>query len=149
MMHPRYGLEREYAVRVRGRLAEPQLAQLRAGVELEDGLARCETLEDRGGEGANHWYHVIIREGRNRLLRRMFEALGLTVSRLMRVRFGSIGLPPRLKRGQVIELPRREVQQLLASLGLSAGQPEKRFNRQDAKRRQNSGPRHNRARTGR
>jgi 23S rRNA pseudouridine2605 synthase len=123
MMHPRYGLEREYAVRVRGRLTEPQLTKLRAGVELEDGLARCETLEDRGGEGVNHWYHVIIREGRNRVLRRMFEALGLTVSRLMRVRFGSIGLPPRLKRGQVVELPRREVQQLLASLDLASHSP--------------------------
>src|SRR3990170_1013097 len=62
MMHPRYGLEREYAVRVLGRLGEPQIAQLRAGVRLEDGVARCETLEDRGGEGANHWYHVVIRE---------------------------------------------------------------------------------------
>jgi 23S rRNA pseudouridine2605 synthase len=126
MMHPRYGLEREYAVRVRGRLSEPQVAKLRAGVELEDGLARCETLEDRGGEGANHWYHVIIREGRNRVLRRMFEALGLTVSRLMRVRFGSIRLPPQLKRGQVIELPPREVRRLLTSLDLSVPRPEPR-----------------------
>jgi 23S rRNA pseudouridine2605 synthase len=121
MMHPRYGLEREYAVRVRGRLTEGQVAQLRAGVELEDGVARCEALEGRGGEGANHWYHVVIREGRNRVLRRMFEALGLTVSRLMRVRFGAIGLPPRLKRGQVVELPRREVRQLLSSLGMHYG----------------------------
>lgn len=118
MMHPRYGLDREYAVRVRGRLTEPQLAQLCAGVELEDGPARCESIEDRGGEGANHWYHLVIREGRNRVLRRMFEALGLTVSRLIRVRFGPIGLPPRLKRGQVIELAQREVRQLLASLGI-------------------------------
>jgi 23S rRNA pseudouridine2605 synthase len=118
MMHPRYGLEREYAVRVRGKLAEPQFAQLRAGVRLEDGLARCEALEDRGGEGANHWYHVVIREGRNRVLRRMFAALGMTVSRLMRVRFGAVRLPPRLKRGQFAELPPHEVRQLLASLGL-------------------------------
>ncbi len=118
MMHPRYGLEREYAVRLRGRLGEPQIAQLRDGVRLEDGIARCESLEDRGGEGANHWYHVVIREGRNRVLRRMFEALGLTVSRLLRVRFGSVHLPPQLKRGQFVELPPREVRQLLASLGL-------------------------------
>jgi 23S rRNA pseudouridine2605 synthase len=119
-MHPRYGLEREYAVRLRGKLADPQIEQLRAGVRLEDGIARCESLEDRGGEGANHWYHVVIREGRNRVLRRMFEALGLAVSRLMRVRFGPVQLPPQLKRGRFIELPPREVRQLLASLGLQA-----------------------------
>jgi 23S rRNA pseudouridine2605 synthase len=117
MMHPRYGLEREYAVRVLGKLSEPQIAQLRAGVKLDDGVARCDTLEDRGGEGANHWYHIVIREGRNRVVRRMFEAAGLTVSRLMRVRFGAIRLPPRLRRGQFIELAAREVRQLLASLG--------------------------------
>jgi len=122
MMHPRYALEREYAVRVLGRLGEPQMAQLRAGVRLEDGVARCERLEDRGGEGANRWYHVVIREGRNRVLRRMFQALGLAVSRLMRVRFGAIRLPPRLRRGQFIELAPREVRQLLASLGLNDGQ---------------------------
>jgi len=120
MMHPRYGLEREYAVRLRGKLGESQIGQLRAGVQLEDGVARCESLEDRGGEGVNHWYHVVIREGRNRVLRRVFEALGLTVSRLMRVRFGSVRLPPQLKRGQFVELPPREVRQLLAALGLQS-----------------------------
>jgi 23S rRNA pseudouridine2605 synthase len=118
MMHPRYGLEREYAVRLRGKLAEAQIEQLRTGVPLEDGVARLESLEDRGGEGANHWYHVVVREGRNRVLRRIFEALGLVVSRLMRVRFGSIRLPPQLKRGQFVELPPREVRQLLIALGL-------------------------------
>jgi len=117
MMHPRYGLEREYAVRVRGRLTEEQLARLRSGVPLDDGMARCDAVEDGGGEGANRWYRVVIREGRNRILRRLFDALGLTVSRLMRVRFGSVTLPPRLKRGQYVELPPREVQHLLASLG--------------------------------
>ena len=117
MMHPRYGLEREYAVRVRGRLTEEQLARLRSGIPLDDGMARCDAVEDGGGEGANRWYRVVIREGRNRILRRLFDALGLTVSRLMRVRFGSVTLPPRLKRGQYVELPPREVQHLLASLG--------------------------------
>jgi 23S rRNA pseudouridine2605 synthase len=120
MMHPRYGLEREYAVRLRGKLAETQIAQLRDGVQLEDGVARLESLEDRGGEGANHWYHVVVREGRNRVLRRIFEALGLAVSRLMRVRFGSVRLPPQLKRGQFVELPPREVRQLLTALGLQS-----------------------------
>jgi 23S rRNA pseudouridine2605 synthase len=117
MMHPRYELEREYAVRVRGRLTEEQLARLRFGIPLDDGMARCDAVEDGGGEGTNRWYRVVIREGRNRVVRRLFEALGLTVSRLMRVRFGSVALPPRLKRGQYVELPPREVQHLLASLG--------------------------------
>jgi len=120
MMHPRYGLEREYAVRVRGSLTEAQLARLRSGVELEDGAARCDSVEDAGGEGTNHWYRIVIREGRNRVVRRMFEALGLSVSRLMRVRFGPVMLPPRLKRGQFVELRPREVRELLASLELSA-----------------------------
>jgi 23S rRNA pseudouridine2605 synthase len=116
MMHPRYGLEREYAVRVRGRLTSEQVARLRAGIELGDGKARCEAVEDGGGEGANHWYRIVIREGRNRVVRRLFEALGLPVSRLMRVRFGPVRLPPRLKRGQYVELPLREVHELLAAL---------------------------------
>lgn len=116
MMHPRYGLEREYAVRVRGRLTVEQGARLRAGIELGDGIARCEAVEDGGGEGANHWYRIVIREGRNRVVRRLFEALGLPVSRLMRVRFGPVRLPSRLKRGQYVELPQREVHELLAAL---------------------------------
>ena len=123
MMHPRYGLEREYAVRVLGRLTDAQMGRLRTGVQLEDGIARCEALEDRGGEGANRWYHVVIREGRNRVLRRMFGALGLTVSRLMRVRFGSVRLPPRLKRGQFLELAPHDVRQLLDSLDLTSSNP--------------------------
>ena len=124
MMHPRYGLEREYAVRVRGRLTEEQLARLCSGIPLDDGMARCDAVEDGGGEGTNRWYRVVIREGRNRVVRRLFEALGLTVSRLMRVRFGSVTLPPRLKRGQYVELPPREVQHLLASLDLSSQNPD-------------------------
>jgi len=117
MMHPRYQLEREYAVRVRGRLTAEQADRLRTGVCLRDGLARCESVEDRGGEGANHWYHIVIREGRNREVRRLFEALGLSVSRLMRVRFGSVGLPRQLRRGRFVELTARETKALLASLG--------------------------------
>ena len=128
MMHPRYGLEREYAVRVRGRLTEDQLARLRSGIPLDDGMARCDAVEDGGGEGTNRWYRVVIREGRNRVVRRLFEALGLTVSRLMRVRFGSVTLPPRLKRGQYVELAPREVQHLLASLGLGSRRSEVRRN---------------------
>lgn len=118
MMHPRYQLEREYAVRVLGRLSPEQRERMLSGLRLNDGMARCEAVHDRGGEGANHWYHIVIREGRNREVRRLFEALHLRVSRLMRVRFGSVSLPRRLKRGQYVELARPEVRQLLASLGL-------------------------------
>lgn len=126
MTHPRYELEREYAVRVLGRLSPEQQARLLSGIELKDGVARCISVHDRGGEGANHWYHVVVREGRNREVRRLFEALGLRISRLMRVRFGSLTLPRNLKRGAYFELPSREVRALMAAQGLqavSAGAP--------------------------
>ena len=113
MMHPRFAVEREYAVRIIGELNANQLARLTDGIELSDGRAKCESVQDEGGEGTNHWYRIVLREGRNRVVRRMFEALGLTVSRLMRVRFGVVSLPPRLKRGQVSPLPAAEVKRLL------------------------------------
>jgi 23S rRNA pseudouridine2605 synthase len=112
MMHPRFAVEREYAVRVFGKLSDEQGRMLLEGVALEDGPARCESLIDEGGEGSNHWYRLIMTEGRNRVVRRMFEAVGFTVSRLMRVRFGVIQLPPRLKRGQIEELPPDQVRRL-------------------------------------
>lgn len=112
MMHPRFALEREYAVRIFGALSSEQMEQLRKGVELPDGMARFDTLEYEGGEGANHWYRVVVTEGRNRLVRRLFEAIGFTVSRLMRVRFGELRLPPRLKRGQFAEMEPAEVRRL-------------------------------------
>ena len=112
LMHPRYGLEREYAVRLIGELTAEQREKLLAGVELEDGPARFNSVFDKGGEGTNHWYHVTIGEGRNREVRRMFETIGLTVSRLMRVRYGPILLPPRLKRGMTMDLPEQEVKAL-------------------------------------
>jgi 23S rRNA pseudouridine2605 synthase len=120
MMHPRYEIEREYAVRVLGRLNPEQQAKLLSGIQLEDGMARCESVRGQGGEGANHWYHVVIREGRNREVRRLFDALGLKVSRLMRVRFGSLTLPRNLRRGQFVEMPPRDIRQLLGELGLEA-----------------------------
>ncbi|MDD3354476.1 MAG: pseudouridine synthase [Zoogloea sp.] len=109
LMHPRYELDREYAVRILGELDEAQREALLQGIELEDGLAKFNTLLDAGGEGANHWYRVTLSEGRNREVRRMFEALGLTVSRLMRVRYGPIQLPSRLKRGMWEDLAVEEV----------------------------------------
>ncbi|WP_295625304.1 23S rRNA pseudouridine(2605) synthase RluB [uncultured Nitrosomonas sp.] len=113
MMHPRFEMEREYAVRILGELTEEQMKQLTTGVMLEDGEAAFTYLADQGGEGANHWYRVILKEGKNREVRRMFEAIGLTVSRLMRVRFGPINLPPRIKRGQWLELDEKEARRLL------------------------------------
>lgn len=114
LMHPRFEMEREYAVRILGELTEEQMKQLTTGVPLDDGQAAFTYLADEGGEGANHWYRVILKEGKNREVRRMFEAIGITVSRLMRVRFGPINLPPRLKRGQWLELDEKETRRLLA-----------------------------------
>ena len=121
MMHPRYEVEREYAVRVMGRLAEDQIKALTEGVQLEDGLAKCESVEDGGGdeEGSNHWYRVVLKEGRNREVRRLFEALGLMVSRLIRTRFGPVPMPARVKRGDVCELEPGEVQAVLQSAGMN------------------------------
>jgi 23S rRNA pseudouridine2605 synthase len=118
-MHPRYEVEREYAVRLMGQLTEDQLLHLTQGIELEDGIAQFDIIQDKGGEGANHWYQVMLREGRNREVRRLFEAIGLMVSRLMRVRFGPVSLPARLKRGQMLELPPKEVSGLLEWAGLA------------------------------
>lgn len=120
LMHPRFEVEREYAVRVQGTMSDEQINQvLKAGVELEDGLVTFDKLEDQGGEGFNHWYKVMLKEGRNRIVRRTFDALGLPVSRLMRVRFGIINLPPRLKRGMTAELGEGEVAQVLEWVGIT------------------------------
>jgi 23S rRNA pseudouridine2605 synthase len=123
MMHPRFEVEREYAVRILGELKPDQMARLRTGLELEDGMARFDSVEDEGGEGSNHWYRIILREGRKRVVRRMFEKLGFTVSRLMRVRFGTVALPPRLKRGQLAEMPGPEVKALLDWLDQNVPEP--------------------------
>jgi len=117
-MHPRYEVEREYAVRVFGEVSEDQMSMLTHGIELEDGPANFDRITAQGGEGANHWYQVVIREGRNREVRRLFEALLLPVSRLMRVRFGPINLPPRVKRGAMLKLEQKQVVELLAWAGL-------------------------------
>ncbi len=119
LMHPSSQLVREYAVRVLGELDEVARKQLLSGVELEDGMASFSTLLDAGGEGANRWYKVTLYEGRNREVRRKFEAVGFTVSRLMRVRYGPVLLPPQLKRGRCKELEENEVKFLLKELGAS------------------------------
>ena len=118
LMHPRYGIEREYAVRTLGELEEGMRQKLLAGVELDDGVAQFSKIADGGGEGANRWYRVTITEGRNREVRRMFESVGLTVSRLIRTRYGVMTLPHGLKRGRWEELEENAVRGLLAVSGL-------------------------------
>ncbi len=119
LMHPRYGFEREYAVRILGELAEGQRQMLLAGIELDDGIAKFNKIADGGGDGANRWYRVSLSEGKNREIRRMFESLGLTVSRLIRTSFGAIALPSGLKRGRWMELDALAVGALLKSVGMS------------------------------
>ncbi|MDH2915751.1 MAG: pseudouridine synthase [Gallionella sp.] len=122
LMHPRFEVEREYAVRVQGAMTVEQMRQMtKEGIELEDGVVRFEQLSDEGGEGFNHWYRLVLKEGRNRVVRRTFEALELPVSRLMRVRFGIVNLPPRIKRGMMTELGENEVRGILEWVGLPAG----------------------------
>ncbi|HJV02009.1 MAG TPA: pseudouridine synthase [Burkholderiaceae bacterium] len=118
LMHPRYGIDREYAVRTLGELEEGMRQKLLAGVELEDGLAQFTKIADGGGEGINKWYRVVIGEGRNREVRRMFEAIGLTVSRLIRTRYGAMTLPSSLKRGRWEEMEENTVRDLMAAYGV-------------------------------
>lgn len=118
LMHPSNEVEREYAVRVRGRITEDKLEQLRKGVLLDDGPANFDSIEDVGGEGANHWYHVILREGRNREVRRLWEAVDVQVSRLIRVRYANIHLPRDLRQGKAADLDLEAVKQLMESVGL-------------------------------
>nr|WP_245153596.1 pseudouridine synthase [Allopusillimonas ginsengisoli] len=118
LMHPRYGAEREYAVRVLGELGDDQKASLLKGVQLEDGMASFGSLDYLGGEGSNRWYRVTLKEGRNREVRRMFEAAGVTVSRLIRTRFGEVVLPRNLRRGRWEELDSNLVTALMLQLGL-------------------------------
>jgi 23S rRNA pseudouridine2605 synthase len=109
LMHPRFGVEREYAARVLGSLSEEQRAKLLEGVNVEGQTAAFRSITDGGGEGANRWYRVVITEGRNREVRKLFEAVGMVVSRLIRIRYGTVVLPRGLKRGQWVELGEADV----------------------------------------
>src|SRR4029079_9245396 len=116
-------VEREYAVRILGELTEEQKAKILEGVDIEGESCKFDSIEERGGDGANRWYHVVLREGKNREVRKMMETVGLTVSRLMRVRFGNVQLPGFLKRGMMREMAEDDVQELLAFAGASEAQP--------------------------
>ena len=120
LMHPRFEVPREYAVRLLGTLTADQRRRLLEGVMLEDGLARVSDIQSEGGTGANAWYRVTLHEGRNREVRRIFDALGMAVSRLIRVRYGPIGLG-RMKRGETRRLSPEEVTSLYAAVGLDRG----------------------------
>jgi 23S rRNA pseudouridine2605 synthase len=147
LMHPRFGVEREYAVRVLGTLDEEQREQLLEGIDIDGQRAAMRSVEDGGGEGANHWYRVVITEGRNREVRRMFESLGLAVSRLIRIRYGCVVLPRGLRRGAWVDLPASDLQTLesmvggaSSSQGNPAGGPRPNNNRNN-KRNRGRGPR--------
>ena len=116
LMHPSGGLVREYAVRVRGEVSAESIRRLRRGVRLEDGPAKFETIVERGGRGVNRWYHVTLREGRKREVRRLWASQGAQVSRLTRVRFGPVKLPRNLSRGRWDELSKRQVNELIKAV---------------------------------
>lgn len=122
LMHPRFGVEREYAVRVLGTLTPDAKAKLLAGVEIDGQSASFLSIEDGGGEGVNHWYRVVITEGRNREVRKLFDAVGLTVSRLIRIRYGTVVLPRGLKRGVWTDLENNDVK-LICQLAGHVQQP--------------------------
>jgi 23S rRNA pseudouridine2605 synthase len=134
LMHPRYEIEREYAVRVLGEVDDSMIEQLKKGVELEDGVAKFDKIIDAGGEGANHWYHVTLHEGRNREVRRMWEAVGAKVSRLIRVRFGPLGMPRGLHVGHWQELDDNILAPLLEKVGLKAERRQQRPQRKKSTR---------------
>ena len=116
LMHPKYELEREYAVRVFGQVSDDAVKILLKGVQLDDGIAKFKRVELKGGEGSNTWYHVVLSEGRNREVRRLWESQGLEVSRLIRIRYGQIKMPRFLERGGFVELSIKEVDAFIANL---------------------------------
>lgn len=152
LMHPRFGLEREYAVRVLGALSNEEKKRLLEGVTLDDGVAQFSSIEAGGGEGANCWYRVTISEGRNREVRRMFEAVGHAVSRLIRIRYGAMLLPRGLKRGAFVELDERDIWALTNAVTRSESRADPRGapkhpghsrGEEGAEPRQGRGPRRN------
>jgi len=122
LMHPSSEIEREYAVRINGKVSDDMIERLRQGVELDDGLAKFDRLADEGGEGVNRWFRVTVREGRNRLVRRLWESQDVQVSRLIRTRYGPVTLPKFLQRGKIHELTPKDVE-ALAKIAKLPSQP--------------------------
>ena len=118
LMHPSSQIDREYAVRVLGKVEDEHIKMLTNGIDLDDGFAKFHRVTIGGGEGANRWYHVVLREGRKREVRRLWEALGFKVSRLIRTRFSDIRLPKKLRANQSEYLKPKQVQALLKSVNL-------------------------------
>ncbi|MDC1436394.1 23S rRNA pseudouridine(2605) synthase RluB [Gammaproteobacteria bacterium] len=143
LMHPSMQIEREYAVRVNGEVSKEMIQSMHNGVLLEDGLAKFTDIQFFSGEGANQWYHVVILEGRNREVRRLWESQGVKVSRLKRVRYGNVFIPSVIKVGQFREMPASEVKELYSLAGLSY-RPSKSYKQQNSK--QHSGKSFSRSR---
>ncbi len=120
LMHPSAAIEREYLVRVMGRVDDDVLQRLKEGVQLDDGPARFSDIQEGGGDGINRFFYVVLMEGRNREVRRLWESQGLTVSRLKRVRYGEVFMPSKLKQGQWLELPQKDVDVIYQMAGLPA-----------------------------
>ena len=135
LMHPSSAIEREYLVRVMGRVDEPMLERLKEGVELDDGPARFSDIQEGGGDGINRFFYVVLMEGRNREVRRLWESQGNTVSRLKRVRYGEVFLPSKLKKGHWLELPQRDVDVIYQMAGLPTKEVAS-LSRKDLERRQ-------------
>jgi 23S rRNA pseudouridine2605 synthase len=125
LMHPSSNIEREYMVRVKGEVSDATIETLQAGVMLEDGTARFTDIQDGGGEGSNHWYYVVIMEGRTREVRRLWESQDCVVSRLKRTRYGNVFIPSHVKQGMWVELGIKEVKDLYRQGGLNTKQVEK------------------------
>jgi 23S rRNA pseudouridine2605 synthase len=126
LMHPSAEIEREYAVRILGKVTEEMLTRLQQGVMLDDGEARFDTVVDAGGSGVNHWYHVTLKEGRNREVRRLWETVGAKVSRLIRVRYGNVTLARHIRPGRFDDLDDETMEALYQSVTLKLPAPEKR-----------------------
>jgi 23S rRNA pseudouridine2605 synthase len=138
LMHPSHQVEREYAVRVFGQVGPETLQRLKAGVKLEDGMAKFDQIIDGGGEGSNHWYHVVLKEGRNREVRRLWESQNVKVSRLIRIRYANLVLPRTLHLGRWDELSLEQVNSLRQGVGMDAYAPEKSKMRHQVARRRNN-----------
>jgi len=136
-MHPSHQVLRKYSVRVRGQVTPEMLKQLKQGVELDDGMAHFESIADIGGEGSNHWYDVTLREGKNREVRRLWEAFDIQVSRLHRIQYGNFELPRSLKRGRYRELTDQEMAVFEEMVGLKKTIASKTLQQSNPKRQSN------------